>query len=231
MSNKNFRRHGHRVEGRLGKLAVRQDPLARPWAPGPRSRQCGPCTMCCTALPIAELKSPPGVPCEHLCATGCGVFEDRPHDVCGAFACNWLRGDGSSYQRPDRMGAMPVVAEDPNVLVLYLAEGVDPTTMSKQALNYVRRWLGNPRRAHVQVLWGDGYEVTTSLWADGREQTQKTPFIQTVRGEDDVDDDKDEDRGSAPASEREGGEVPPLSQDQGVGADAGEVRAGRPDPG
>ena len=73
-------------------------------APG---RECGSCTACCTVLAIVELPKPPRRACDHLCRSGCGVYEDRPAS-CREFHCLWLRGaiDESEALRPDQLGVM-----------------------------------------------------------------------------------------------------------------------------
>ena len=73
-------------------------------APG---RECGSCTACCSVLAIVELQKPPRRACDHLCRSGCGVYEDRPAS-CRKFHCLWLRGaiDGDETLRPDQLGVM-----------------------------------------------------------------------------------------------------------------------------
>jgi uncharacterized protein len=73
-------------------------------APG---KACGPCTMCCAALEIAELKKPAGPPCSNCrVAGGCAIYPDRPQ-VCRDFECEWLtRRDLSRRFRPDVAGVI-----------------------------------------------------------------------------------------------------------------------------
>jgi hypothetical protein len=54
-------------------------------------RECGECTVCCSALPIdsEELRKLPGALCTHaLPNKGCGIYETRPR-VCRGFYCAW----------------------------------------------------------------------------------------------------------------------------------------------
>lgn len=69
--------------------------------------RCGTCDACCTALGIADdqLKKIEGAPCEHLCASGCGIYETRP-SVCRSFECQWLQIGGSEKYRPDNSGLL-----------------------------------------------------------------------------------------------------------------------------
>ena len=73
-------------------------------APG---KACGPCTMCCSALEIAELKKPAGPLCGNCrLAIGCGIYSDRPQ-VCRDFECEWLtRRDLPRRLRPDLVGVI-----------------------------------------------------------------------------------------------------------------------------
>ncbi len=68
-------------------------------APG---KACGPCTMCCSALEIAELKKSAGPLCPNCrLGGGCTIYSDRPQ-VCRDFECDWLiRRDLSRRLRPD----------------------------------------------------------------------------------------------------------------------------------
>ena len=72
-------------------------------APG---KSCGPCTMCCSALEIAELKKPVGRTCENCSGRGCSIYAERPQ-VCRDYECEWLaRRDLSRQLRPDLVGAI-----------------------------------------------------------------------------------------------------------------------------
>lgn len=53
-------------------------------------RKCGSCTLCCTVIPVLELKKPKGVRCEHLrFGKGCTIYADRPRS-CRQWSCRWL---------------------------------------------------------------------------------------------------------------------------------------------
>ena len=56
-------------------------------------RECGACTVCCTALKIDEtdFKKLAGVTCGHCVnGVGCSIYDHRP-DVCQAWHCGWRR--------------------------------------------------------------------------------------------------------------------------------------------
>ena len=60
----------------------------------PDGRTCGPCTACCTHLPIpagqvSAVEKPAGVVCQHVCEHGCAIYPDRPQ-MCVEFCCAWL---------------------------------------------------------------------------------------------------------------------------------------------
>ena len=84
-------------------------------------RPCGPCTLCCTAMPVPELDKPAGVPCTHLSVNrgsseyqGCSIYgqPERPQR-CSDFDCGWWQGLGREYERPDSVG-VAVGPEMPN---------------------------------------------------------------------------------------------------------------------
>ena len=69
------------------------------------TRQCGDCTLCCTAVAVFALRKATGKPCPHLCRTGCSVYQDRPRE-CRDFECLWLRGHFRDDERPDALGVV-----------------------------------------------------------------------------------------------------------------------------
>jgi hypothetical protein len=71
-------------------------------------RQCGPCNVCCITLKIdtPELKKKARQPCQHLTASGCGIYATRPQ-VCRQFLCGWrLFEDMGDDWRPDLSGVL-----------------------------------------------------------------------------------------------------------------------------
>jgi uncharacterized protein len=79
-------------------------------APAP-GKSCGPCTMCCSALEISELKKPAGPACAH-CSVGCAIYASRP-EVCREFECDWLTDRALAVTlRPDRVGTILMEADE-----------------------------------------------------------------------------------------------------------------------
>ena len=78
---------------------------------GASTRECGPCSACCTVIGVPELGKRMYEPCEHLCEAGCGIYAERPGS-CRTFECQWLRGvlevDGTidTELRPDACGVI-----------------------------------------------------------------------------------------------------------------------------
>lgn len=74
-------------------------------------RACGECTVCCTVMPVVELRKPGRRACESVTPEGCAIHPDRPAS-CREFHCLWLRGaingDGDQHTetRPDVLGVM-----------------------------------------------------------------------------------------------------------------------------
>jgi nitrogen regulatory protein P-II 1 len=74
-------------------------------------KSCGPCTMCCSALEISELKKPAGPACAH-CSAGCAIYASRPQ-VCRDFECDWLTDRAlAATLRPDRVGTILMEADE-----------------------------------------------------------------------------------------------------------------------
>jgi hypothetical protein len=97
-------------------------------------------------LAVEEIRKPINTPCQHLCNTGCGIYEARPPS-CAQFECLWLqmsRGPAPLPKRlrPDRCGVMfvPVVESD-NTIAAHcetpLALDANPVRAT------VQRWLRN----------------------------------------------------------------------------------------
>lgn len=70
-----------------------------------RTRECGPCTACCTVLGVEEIGKAAGVRCEYV-AVRCSIYGHRP-GACAKYACMWLAGLGTDESiRPDVCGVM-----------------------------------------------------------------------------------------------------------------------------
>lgn len=72
----------------------------------PKSRECGGCNVCCTAMRVTPLKKPAGEQCAHQTERGCGIYARRP-EVCRVWYCMWVRDNGrvfADHHRPDRLG-------------------------------------------------------------------------------------------------------------------------------
>ena len=70
-------------------------------------RECGKCTVCCTALTVPSLEKPKQKECDHLCGdgSGCGIYKSRPTE-CREFQCLWTQGVLTESHRPDKIGIM-----------------------------------------------------------------------------------------------------------------------------
>jgi hypothetical protein len=102
----------------------------------PNKRACGPCNACCVELKIdvAELRKKERVPCQHLTASGCGVYAKRP-PVCQQFLCGWrLFEELDDDWRLDLSGVM---------------------VMRKAPAELPARWRGAPYGVHLVVIGGE----------------------------------------------------------------------------
>ncbi|MGD8728931.1 MAG: hypothetical protein PVF90_04470 [Gemmatimonadota bacterium] len=94
-------------------------------------RECGPCSACCTVIAVHEIEKGAYEPCTHLCASGCGIYGERPGS-CRTFECQWLRGalevDGSidTAMRPDACAVIFDYQPDTAFGEMYTAWEVEP---------------------------------------------------------------------------------------------------------
>jgi hypothetical protein len=108
-------------------------------------RACGPCNACCVELKIdvPELRKKARVPCQHLTASGCGIYAKRP-PVCQQFLCGWrLFEELGDDWRPDRSGVM---------------------VMRKAPAELPVLWRGAPYGVHLVIIGGEA-AVTRQAFA------------------------------------------------------------------
>ena len=96
-------------------------------------RECGDCTVCCTAPSInkPEIQKLSGAACRHCLGGGCAIYDVRP-PVCRAFYCAWRTVDifGDDW-RPDKSGVLAYVetegiSEDFDVVIVSSTRGARP---------------------------------------------------------------------------------------------------------
>lgn len=68
-----------------------------------RAKICGPCTLCCKVMAVAELEKPMGAACVHCRPRqGCSIYQTRPK-ACRTFECVWLMDPEMPHRfRPDQ---------------------------------------------------------------------------------------------------------------------------------
>ncbi len=76
-------------------------------------KNCGSCTMCCSALEIPEFKKPAGPACSNcLAGGGCKIYLDRPQ-LCRDFECEWMMDRKlAANMRPDVIGTILMEDDD-----------------------------------------------------------------------------------------------------------------------
>ncbi len=164
------------------------------------SRDCGPCTLCCTVLRVDDLKKLGGVACAHLRAdsAGCGIYQDRPR-ICRTYRCLWLQGGLEDDDRPDRLDAVLDLLTEGGTTRLSVRESVpgaaDTNPRLREVIAQFRasvpvrisdvRDVMNPD-APFRVLLPGGEEHrlagdTRTLWRDGVcQSTERLPLLDRV---------------------------------------------------
>lgn len=71
---------------------------------------CGPCTACCTLVPVAELDKRSFTRCARLqpaaaTSPGCRIYGARP-ESCRRWSCQWLTEGWDEDLRPERCGVI-----------------------------------------------------------------------------------------------------------------------------
>jgi hypothetical protein len=105
-----------------------------------KMRPCGRCDFCCHALGVAELKKYPRQVCRHLERHLCTIYERRP-TACRTFNCSWKHGNWPEEWRPDKIGCVVAIYEDPGDQHLYAVINVDSQTVNRDAADVVFRQL------------------------------------------------------------------------------------------
>ena len=80
--------------------------------------KCGECTECCHSLGVNEdsIKYDFGSSCEHVCSTGCSVYNKRPV-TCQSFLCSYRKLNLNEKYRPDRYGMVIRQIPDNTILI------------------------------------------------------------------------------------------------------------------
>jgi len=128
-------------------------------------RKCGDCRECCIALAIDELDKPPGTPCKNLCASGCGIYVDRPNE-CRQFICAWLQGLMPLNMKPNKIHAVMWGGSLGDTPVLRISRNPNHKLDKR-----VKRWMA---RRQVILSTGESHElmrfgVSVDKWKSGQQ--------------------------------------------------------------
>lgn len=118
-------------------------------------RTCGACQLCCTLMAVQTLGKGMGEPCAHAQAGRCAVYRSRPY-ACRLFDCLWLCGEGTEWQRPDRIHAVwTALGRDLVVHEDAAYEGVGRKKLARR----IAEALGEGRRVFLYVGGGERLEL------------------------------------------------------------------------
>ena len=139
-------------------------------------RECGGCTVCCTALNIdkPEIQKQSGARCRH-CVSGCAIHAARP-PVCRAYFCAWRTVDifGEDW-RPDKSGVLAQVEtegipehfEFSTGIGLMLLGKADEIIRQKRFQDFVRTGIMNSIPLFLSLPGPRGYQAATALLNTG----------------------------------------------------------------
>jgi hypothetical protein len=127
--------------------------------------KCGECTACCTLLGVKSLQKDDYVSCQHECAAGCAIYQNRPKE-CGIYECLWLQQyPGFSERfRPDKLRVICDLAESGGnwaIMVRELDEGV------YERDDFVRNWveyLAFKHLAVIVVVYKQNHRIILTDW-------------------------------------------------------------------
>jgi hypothetical protein len=114
-----------------------------------RGRDCGDCTVCCTALTInkPEIQKKSGLTCKNCTSGGCAIYETR-YPICRGYFCAWRNVDiFDEGWRPDKSGVMPYVE----------TEGISQDFDLETGIGLML--VGNPNHI-VRQAWFQDFVVT-----------------------------------------------------------------------
>ncbi len=74
-----------------------------------KTRECDGCTACCDGRLLLKIFGNKwvGRKCQFNTGTGCAIYEDRPHEPCKTFECEWLKDTNFTFPeflKPDQSG-------------------------------------------------------------------------------------------------------------------------------
>lgn len=107
------------------------------------SRECGPCTECCSTLGVHELDKPEFTRCSHEGSPGCKIYRSRP-ESCRDYNCVWIQGQLEHQDRPDRLGIVFSTAEmvDRQIVLAHVRKpGADKTGRGQELISLLAQVL------------------------------------------------------------------------------------------
>lgn len=106
--------------------------------------ECGDCTLCCTLLPIKEMKSPAGKTCIACRNNKCNIYNTRPQE-CKDFKCLWLTSPVLGEDlRPDKCGVMFELCPEEKTVIALIAR---------------KNWKKENTKLLINQMLHDGYIV------------------------------------------------------------------------
>lgn len=115
---------------------------------------CGECTACCTVLGVQALGKEQYIRCQHVCESGCGIYETRPSE-CRKYKCMWLNEYMRDERlRPDKLGIIMEPTDTPFGPSLVVRE-VWVGASKGELANSTMYQLGVTMGAYIYVVGAD----------------------------------------------------------------------------
>jgi len=147
------------------------------------TKRCGDCQLCCTLIPVKELKKPGNSVCEHQCASGCGIYTDRPQE-CRTYQCLWRSEEEFPDEyRPDRIDCVIDLHETSIGLAVFCHQMREGQWQEENIYGLLIR-IAKYNDCWICAVYGDKVAMAFPEWAS---EQQKTFDAEIAKGKTELD--------------------------------------------
>jgi len=149
-------------------------------------RPCGDCKACCTVIGVVELGKNNFQKCQHVCSSGCKIYEKKPTS-CSDYFC-WYT-TGLVKQRPDRIGLIvdyQMVPPPDAIRVWEVREGASKTRKGKRLISMLRKKYNCEimvvdRRTTILLRQGKKLATQNSVAEPVVEDSVRQEFLEAIQ--------------------------------------------------